>query len=176
MSSKFLIEFHGRTRGIIGEGQINKEDAALVRHMNQVADFMAESIARKIRRHLHASSIVNVEITFSSGSLLWEGIVTIIIGMGAVGGAIEFVDYYLKGINLIVNQSVRNEVMNSPFRDERYEFETIIDSGRYASANQFINRQEPASLRSPLYILLAVNTLLLLVLLVLELYINFGKS
>ncbi|MFN2453373.1 MAG: hypothetical protein ABR577_04055 [Pyrinomonadaceae bacterium] len=172
MPSNYIVEFRGRALRRDEGPNHRGEDRKTVFTLNENADDIAERIKTRLRKTLPMSANVEVEIEFSNGSIEWLGVVFILDWMGRLSGSISLIEYISRAVRLVVNRSVREGVRNfaGPPWDYSYETETTMiqqpdaPAGVRESSALFDN-----SLRT-LLIFLAVNTLVLIAVLALQIY------
>jgi hypothetical protein len=171
-SHLFLFEFRGRAETRTKE---TPEEPEITFFLNDQSEIIEREIQQEIRRALPLGVNIETQIRFYEGSIAWEGIVVILDWMARLAGAAEFVSILSKIVKAAVERVLqrwlgRRNQLPFPVRvvgpiQVEVTFQTA--SG-YPS--QSTGRQSPTvSIPRILAWLTAINTLLLLAVLIMQL-------
>lgn len=123
-----------------------------------------EQISRDIRDYLPPNTFVDAKISFTTGSIVWTGVVTVIAITGAIGGTFEFVEYMQRIISCVVDRALRSQL------DQEYIRRVSFDGTRtiarpIAESQAIVTPRAPATRDVPIMLLagLSIATLIAVV-------------
>ncbi|HEY0602841.1 MAG TPA: hypothetical protein VGD58_08015 [Herpetosiphonaceae bacterium] len=189
MTTSFSIEFRGRMRRVNEDlasllrsqrkpdnsrQTTHPGDEEIVRILNGRADLIAQRIRSEIRKTVSTFVNIDVEIEFVVGSVEWIGIVYVLDWMSRLSGTASLVEYLTRTVRFAVNRVVREEIQTMVGgANQIFETETTLVDPLQGSTNTQIQLSNFTSSFRTLSTLMMVNTIVLLIILGLNIYVNF---
>ncbi|MDD2694405.1 MAG: hypothetical protein PHD58_00590 [Anaerolineales bacterium] len=163
----FLFEFRGEIT-TLEKGEVSE----VVFYLNDGSNTISQEIQQEIRRALPVGVNIETQIRFYQGTIAWEGVVIVLDWMARLSGAVEFVSILSRIVKIAVERVVqkwlsrRNQLpfllgVINPMQVEVI-FQTV--SGHSGQSKQ---PQSVSTFRN-LILLTAVNTLLLITVLIVQ--------
>lgn len=141
-----------------------QELAQAIYFLNNESDRIAQQIQQEIKRSLPPSVHVEAQLSFFEGSIGWEGVILVLDWMARLGGTAEFIGVLVTIIRIAVNRVLRRWLSDGtmPFK---------IRGANFIQSEVIVQTEKQSQVRwnamSTLTIFTAINTLLLVALLIL---------